>query len=64
MSSSNNADWLSANPSAEADYTILTVLGTVIPRTVTIVDTTQSTVDNDSIVEEPEVAEDGEELID
>ncbi len=50
--------------STPADYTALTVLGTVTPRAVTIVDTTQSAADDDITVDQPEVAEDGEELID
>jgi hypothetical protein len=59
------ANWLSANPpSAEADHTALTVLGTVTPRVTTTVDATQSASDDDIIVDQPEIAEDGEELID
>ena len=55
------ASWLSANPpSAEADHTALTVLGTVTPRMTTTVDATQSASDDDIIVDQPEIAEDGE----
>jgi hypothetical protein len=58
------AGWLSANSSAEADHTVLTVLGTVTPRVTTTVDTTQSAADDDIIVDQPEIAEEGEELAD
>jgi hypothetical protein len=58
------ASWLSANPSVEADPTALTVLGTVTPRVATTVDTTQSAADNDIVVDQPEIAEDGVDLVD
>jgi hypothetical protein len=50
--------------STPADYTALTVLGTVTPRVTTTVDTTQSAADNDIIVDQPEIADDGEDLVD
>jgi hypothetical protein len=50
--------------STPADYTALIVLGTVTPRVATAVDTTQSAADDDIIVDQPEIAEDGKELID
>ncbi len=58
------ASWLSANPPAEAEHTVLTVLGTVTPRVTTTVDATQSASDDDIIVDQPEIAEEGEELAD
>jgi hypothetical protein len=58
------ATWLSANPSAEADHTALTVLGTVTPRVITTVDTTQSAAEDDIIVDQLEIVEDGKELAD
>ena len=58
------ASWLSANSSAEADHTALTVLGTVTPRVTTTVDKTQSAAEDDITVDQPEIAEDGEDLID